>query len=89
MKNSDIIVPISQKKIHCDPSLEPSRRDAETVLVRGHNVCFCTKKEGKLSLNYPCCPFLSGALVDMQQGGKTDKLLLLKVYPFTFIASSV
>ena len=28
----------------------------------GHNLCFYGKRHGKLSLSYPCYPFLPGAL---------------------------
>ena len=38
--NFGIIIPFYGKNIFCDPSLEPSQRLAETVLMRGHNICF-------------------------------------------------
>ena len=33
----------------------------------GHKICFM-EKYGQLSLNYPCYPFLSGALYIMMNG---------------------
>ena len=50
----------SQMKFHsqqkcCEPSFEPS---GEGVLITGH---LFNEKYGKLSLNYPCYPFLSTA----------------------------
>ena len=46
------------ENVCCDPSLEPSRGDNSNS---GSQEVFSEKYE-KLSLNYPCYSFLSGAL---------------------------
>ena len=47
------------RNIHCDPSLELSGQDSSNDGSQ-HMFSFNTKK---LSLNYPCHPFLSGTLL--------------------------
>ena len=55
--NSKMTVLISHQKTYVvTPHLN---RHSKTVLMIGHNIHF--KEYGKLSLNYPCYPFLHGA----------------------------
>ena len=47
------------KNVCCDSSLDLSELD---ISVRGHKICL-KELYGKLFLNYPCYPFLAGALL--------------------------
>ena len=47
------------ENVCCDPSLKPSQRDSSNW---GSQTMFFMEKYGKLSLNHPFYPFLSGAL---------------------------
>ena len=57
--NSKIFLLISQHNICCDPSLEPSQQDGSNERATTYGFM---EKYGKLSLNYSCYAFLSGAL---------------------------
>ena len=60
IEDTKIFFLITQQKHTCDPSLEPSGQEG---FYEGSQPVFFIEKCGKLSLNYPCYPFLSGALI--------------------------